>query len=165
MKELFKILGKRKTNHSFFLILILFISGLFEVFSISLIIPLIDVLGNSNFELYPDYLIKIIDILQIDNYIFSCGIKYYDVRSEIIDHFANILEEKLDENPNLNTYLVLVGEGSIRNEANKHYDKNVRFLGPIIGQTLSVLYARRPQSYPKPKKTGFRKSSKSIMID
>tara|TARA_B110000027_G_C16118147_1_gene301303 strand:+ start:534 stop:2255 length:1722 start_codon:yes stop_codon:yes gene_type:complete len=68
MKELFKILGKRKTNHSFFLILILFISGLFEVFSISLIIPLIDVLGNSNFELYPDYLIKIIDILQIDNY-------------------------------------------------------------------------------------------------
>ena len=41
-------------------------------------------------------------LLQIDNYIFSCGIKFYDVRAEIVDHFANILEEKLDENPNLN---------------------------------------------------------------
>jgi len=40
-------------------------------------------------------------LLQIDNYIFSCGIKYYDVRTEIVDHFANVLEEKLDKNPNL----------------------------------------------------------------
>ena len=38
-------------------------------------------------------------LLQIDDYIFSCGIKYYDVRSEIVDHFANILEEKLAKNP------------------------------------------------------------------
>ncbi|WP_226789149.1 hypothetical protein [Polaribacter reichenbachii] len=41
-------------------------------------------------------------LLQIDNYIFSCGIKYYDVRTEIIDHFANILEEKLAKNSDLN---------------------------------------------------------------
>ena len=41
-------------------------------------------------------------LLHIDNYIFSCGIKYYDVRAEIVDHFANILEQKLDETPNLN---------------------------------------------------------------
>lgn len=40
-------------------------------------------------------------LLQIDNYIFSCGIKYYDVRAEIVDHFANILEEKLVQNPDL----------------------------------------------------------------
>ena len=40
-------------------------------------------------------------LLQIDNYIFSCGIKFYDVRTEIVDHFANVLEQKLDENPNL----------------------------------------------------------------
>jgi len=40
-------------------------------------------------------------LLQIDNYIFSCGIKYYDVRTEIVDHFANILEAKLDKNPDL----------------------------------------------------------------
>ncbi|MCL7762187.1 hypothetical protein MPF19_02080 [Polaribacter sp. Z014] len=40
-------------------------------------------------------------LLQIDNYIFSCGIKYYDVKAEIVDHFANILEDKLDKNPNL----------------------------------------------------------------
>ena len=40
-------------------------------------------------------------LLQIDNYIFSCGIKFYDVRTEIVDHFANILEQKLDKNPDL----------------------------------------------------------------
>lgn len=41
-------------------------------------------------------------LLQIDNYVYVCGIKYYDVRTEIVDHFANILEQKLDENPNIN---------------------------------------------------------------
>jgi hypothetical protein len=41
-------------------------------------------------------------LLQIDNYIFSCGIKFYDVRAEIVDHFANILEQKIDKNPDLN---------------------------------------------------------------
>ena len=41
-------------------------------------------------------------LLQIDNYIYSCGIKFYDVRTEIVDHFANILEQKLDKNPDLN---------------------------------------------------------------
>ncbi|AUC85811.1 hypothetical protein CW731_11165 [Polaribacter sp. ALD11] len=40
-------------------------------------------------------------LLQIDNYIFVCGIKFYEVRTEIVDHFANILEQKLDENPDL----------------------------------------------------------------
>ncbi|WP_088324238.1 hypothetical protein [Polaribacter tangerinus] len=40
-------------------------------------------------------------LLQIDNYIYVSGIKYYDVRAEIVDHFANILENKLDENPTL----------------------------------------------------------------
>lgn len=41
-------------------------------------------------------------LLQIDNYIFVCGIQFYDVRTEVVDHFANILEQKLDENPDLN---------------------------------------------------------------
>lgn len=41
-------------------------------------------------------------LLQIDGYISACGIKFYDVRTEIVDHFANILEQKLDENPDLN---------------------------------------------------------------
>ncbi|WP_299015186.1 hypothetical protein [uncultured Polaribacter sp.] len=40
-------------------------------------------------------------LLQIDNYVFVSGIKYYDVRTEIVDHFANILEQKLDKNPDL----------------------------------------------------------------
>lgn len=41
-------------------------------------------------------------LLQIDNYVVVCGIKYYDVRTEIVDHFATILEKKLDEIPDLN---------------------------------------------------------------
>lgn len=40
-------------------------------------------------------------LLQIHNYIYVCGIEYYDVRTEVVDHFANILEQKLDENPAL----------------------------------------------------------------
>ena len=68
MRQIIEILGKKKIKFGFFLTILLFISGLFEVFSISLIIPLIDVLGNSDFELYPNYLSKIIDILQIDDY-------------------------------------------------------------------------------------------------
>ena len=68
MREMFKILGKKKIKSSVLLILLLFISGLFEVFSISLIIPLLDVLGNSNFELYPDYLTRVIDTFQIGDY-------------------------------------------------------------------------------------------------
>ncbi len=36
------------------------------------------------------------------HYINSCGIKYYDVKMEVIDHFASILEEELEEKPNLN---------------------------------------------------------------
>jgi hypothetical protein len=40
-------------------------------------------------------------LLQIDNYIFVCGIEFYDVRAEIVDHFANILEQKLIKNPDL----------------------------------------------------------------
>ena len=40
-------------------------------------------------------------VLQIDNYVSNSGIKYYDVKNEIIDHFATILEQKLAENPKL----------------------------------------------------------------
>ncbi len=40
-------------------------------------------------------------LLQIDNYIYVCGIQFYDVRTEIVDHFATILEQKLDKNPDL----------------------------------------------------------------
>lgn len=40
-------------------------------------------------------------LLQIDNYVVVCGIKYYDVRTEIVDHFATILEKRLDKNPDL----------------------------------------------------------------
>ena len=68
MRKVYEILGKKKIKSSVLLIFLLFISGLFEVFSISLIIPLLDILGNSNFELYPDYLTSIIKIFKIDDY-------------------------------------------------------------------------------------------------
>ena len=41
-------------------------------------------------------------IQEIDNYISVCGIKYYDVRTEIVDHFASVLEQRLESEPNLN---------------------------------------------------------------
>jgi hypothetical protein len=40
-------------------------------------------------------------LIQIEKYISSCGIKFYEVRAEIVDHFASILEQRLDENPDL----------------------------------------------------------------
>jgi hypothetical protein len=40
-------------------------------------------------------------LLQIDNYISFYGIKFYDVKAEIVDHFASVLEQKLDKNSDL----------------------------------------------------------------
>ena len=60
-------------------------------------------------------------LLQIDNYIYSCGIKFYDVRTEIVDHFANILEQKLDENPDLNLKKEI--ENIHRNFSDKGFSK------------------------------------------
>ena len=60
-------------------------------------------------------------LLQIDNYIFVCGVKYHDVRAEIVDHFANILEQKLDENPDLNFKKEI--ENSHRNFSGRGFSK------------------------------------------
>lgn len=49
-------------------------------------------------------------IQQIDNYIFSCGIEWFDVRMELVDHFANSLEHKLEENPSLDFKQAIVNE-------------------------------------------------------
>ncbi|MDV7186709.1 hypothetical protein R3X25_05395 [Lutibacter sp. TH_r2] len=49
-------------------------------------------------------------IKHIDNYIASCGIEWIDVRAEIVDHFANSLEEKLEKTPNLNFKEAIVNE-------------------------------------------------------
>ena len=47
---------------------------------------------------------------QIDNYIVACGIKWYDVRAELVDHFANSLENKLDENSSLDFKQAIINE-------------------------------------------------------
>ncbi len=41
-------------------------------------------------------------VRDVDGYLWSFGIKYYDVRAEIIAHFASKLEERLDEYSALN---------------------------------------------------------------
>ncbi|HSQ47405.1 MAG TPA: hypothetical protein VLM44_10875, partial [Lutibacter sp.] len=40
-------------------------------------------------------------IQQIDRYIAACGIEWIEVSAELVDHFANSLEEKLAINPTL----------------------------------------------------------------
>lgn len=49
-------------------------------------------------------------IHEIDNYITACGIKYYDVKTEIVDHFASILETRLEKEPNLNLKEAIIEE-------------------------------------------------------
>ena len=51
-----------------------------------------------------------LQIQEIDNYITVCGIKYYDVKAEIVDHFASILELRLANEPNLNFKKAIVEE-------------------------------------------------------
>ncbi len=40
-------------------------------------------------------------IQELDSYFRNCGIEWYDVRLELIDHFANILEIQLEKEPHL----------------------------------------------------------------
>lgn len=47
---------------------------------------------------------------QIENYIAACGIKWYDVRMELVDHFASSLESKLKENSALDFKQTIVNE-------------------------------------------------------
>lgn len=49
-------------------------------------------------------------IQEIDNYVSVCGIKYYDVRAEIVDHFASIIEARLENEPNLHIRNTVVEE-------------------------------------------------------
>ena len=49
-------------------------------------------------------------ILEIENYINACGIKWYDVKMELVDHFATSLENKLEGNPDLDFKQTIVNE-------------------------------------------------------
>ncbi|MGG6229584.1 hypothetical protein [Tenacibaculum sp. SDUM215027] len=49
-------------------------------------------------------------IQEIDNYISLCGIKFYDVKTELIDHFASILEKRLIDEPNLDIKKTIIEE-------------------------------------------------------
>lgn len=58
-----------------------------------------------------------------------------------IPFLLEVWKEMILTNPNLNSYLLLVGEGNLRQLQPKYLPYNIRFLGPIIGKTLSKLYA------------------------
>ncbi len=49
-------------------------------------------------------------IQEIDNYISACGIKFYDVKAELVDHFASILEERLEKEPELDIKKAIIEE-------------------------------------------------------
>lgn len=49
-------------------------------------------------------------IIKIDNYISACGIKFYDVKAELVDHFASILEQRLKKEPNLDIKKAIIEE-------------------------------------------------------
>ena len=49
-------------------------------------------------------------IQQIDDYIAACDIKWYDVKMELVDHFATSLESKMEENPTLDFKEAIVNE-------------------------------------------------------
>lgn len=51
-----------------------------------------------------------VQIQQIDSYIAACGIEWIEVRAELVDHFANSLEEKLAINPTLDFMQAIVEE-------------------------------------------------------
>lgn len=49
-------------------------------------------------------------IQQIETYITACGIEWYDVKMELVDHFATSLETKLDKNPKLDFKQAIINE-------------------------------------------------------
>jgi len=49
-------------------------------------------------------------IQEIESYIVACGIQWYDVKTELVDHFATSLEEKFDKKPILNFKQAIIDE-------------------------------------------------------
>ncbi len=58
-----------------------------------------------------------------------------------IPFLLEVWDEFFEENSDLNCYLVLIGEGNLKRDAENLYEKRVRYLGPVIGEELSTLYA------------------------
>lgn len=58
-----------------------------------------------------------------------------------IPFLFDIWQEYITQNRSVDIYLVLVGEGSLKESAMELYDHNVRYLGPIIGEELSKVYS------------------------
>lgn len=58
-----------------------------------------------------------------------------------VEFLLEVWDELMGEHKRLDVHLVLIGEGSLKSKAEKLADKNVSYLGPVIGEELSTLYA------------------------
>jgi ABC-type multidrug transport system fused ATPase/permease subunit len=68
VNSLKKIIGTRNTIILIILITLIFLASICEALSISLVVPLMSVLSNSNLENYPEYFIKFINFFNIRDY-------------------------------------------------------------------------------------------------
>jgi len=60
-------------------------------------------------------------IKQIEDYIEACGVKWYEVKMELVDHFATSLEKKLKKNSNVDIKQAIVNEH--KNFSNQGFKK------------------------------------------
>lgn len=58
-----------------------------------------------------------------------------------IPFLLEVWKQLAERNPALDAELLLAGEGSLRRKAEQYRPFGIRFLGPVVGETLSRLYA------------------------
>lgn len=57
-----------------------------------------------------------------------------------IPFLLNLWEEYMQDKAFPNIYLVMIGEGNLKEQAKKLYNHNIRYIGPVIGEKLSHIY-------------------------
>jgi hypothetical protein len=87
---------------------------------------------------------------EVDRYISCCGIKYYDVRAEIVDHFASVLEKRLEENPDLDFKQEVVKIH--KNFSNKGFHKLLKDKTESVHKKFYVSSLKHLLSFFKPPK-------------
>ena len=58
-----------------------------------------------------------------------------------IPFLLEVWEEYIKQNNFPPIYLVMIGEGNLKTKAKELYPYNIRYIGPVIGETLSYIYA------------------------
>ena len=86
-------------------------------------------------------------ILEVENYIAACGIKWYDVKMELVDHFANSLEHKLDENPTLDFKQAIINEH--KNFSDRGFEKLLKTKTKAVEKQFYKQLFKQMQSFFK----------------